>query len=74
MAKTKNYFIATSTETNFLFCLLATLTISIQKIMTRNKLTQYLKVRGQIDTIEKLGIKLKYDVNDRDQIHNLPNI
>ena len=42
--------------------------------MTRNKLTQHGKVRNQIDTIKRLGIKLKYDVNDRDQIYNLPNI
>ena len=28
----------------------------------------------QIDTIEILGTKLKYGVNDRDQCCNLPNI
>ena len=27
----------------------------------------------QIDTIERLGTKLKYNVKDRDQICNLPN-
>ena len=26
----------------------------------------------QIDTIKSLWIKLKYSVNNRDQIHNLP--
>ena len=25
-----------------------------------------------IDTIKRLWIKLKYGINDRDQIHNLP--
>ena len=35
-------------------------------------LTQYQKVRDQIDTFEKLRTKLKYDVNVRDQICNLP--
>ena len=27
----------------------------------------------QIDTIKKLGIKLKYSVKNMDQIHSLPN-
>ena len=39
---------------------------SIQEIMTR-----HWKVRDQIDTIERLGTKLKYSVKDREQIHNL---
>ena len=36
------------------------------------KLTRHLKVRDQINTIEKLMTKLKYSVNARDQICNLP--
>ena len=27
----------------------------------------------EIDIVERLEIKLKYDVNDRDQIYSLPN-
>jgi len=40
--------------------------------MVRTKLTQYRKVRDQIDTIERLRTKLKYGVKDRDQICSLP--
>ena len=40
--------------------------------MTRTKLTWYWKVRDQIDTIEILGIKLEYNIKDRDQICSLP--
>ena len=39
--------------------------------MVRTKLTRYLNVRDQIDTIERKEIKLKYDVKDRDQLYNL---
>ena len=60
MAKIKFYFILTSTESNFLFWLLNTSSIFIQKIMARAKLTHYWKVKDQIDTIVRLGIKLKY--------------
>ena len=35
-------------------------------------LTQYQKVRDQIDTFERLMTKLKYNENVRDQICNLP--
>ena len=35
-------------------------------------LTQYQKVRDQTDTIERLETKLKYGVNDKDQLCNLP--
>ena len=45
--------------------------ICIQEIMIMIKLTQYWKVRNQINTIKKLEIKLKYDIKDRDQIHSL---
>ena len=38
------------------------------------KLTRHWKVRDQIDTIEMLGTKLKYNVKNRDQICNLPSI
>ena len=46
--------------------------IFIQDIIVGTKLTWDWKVRDQIDTIEKLGTKLKYGVNDRDQIYSLP--
>ena len=46
-------------------------TISIQEITVKTKLTQYQKVRDQIDTIERLNTKLKYDVNNRGQIRSL---
>ena len=35
------------------------------------KLTQHIKVRDEINTIERLKIKLKYSVKDRDQICSL---
>ena len=60
MAKIKFYFILTSTDSNFIFWLLNTLSIFIQKIMAMVKLTHYWKVKDQIDTIVRLGIKLKY--------------
>ena len=44
---------------------------SIQEITTRTKLTRHSKVRDQIDTIERLETKLKYNVKDGDQICNL---
>ena len=61
--KTKNQFIVTSTETNFLFWPLAISAINF-----------HLKVNDidQINTIEKLETKLKYGVKDIDQIHILP--
>ena len=42
--------------------------------MARTKSTRHWKVRNQIDTIEKLEAKLKYGINNRDQIYSLPNI
>ena len=36
------------------------------------KLTRHQKDRNQIDTIEKLGTKLKCDVKDRDQLRSFP--
>ena len=41
------------------------LAIFIQEIMEGTKLTQHWEVRDQIDTIERLGTKLKYSVKDR---------
>ena len=35
-------------------------------------MTQYWNVKDQIDTIEMLATKLRYGVNDRDQLCNLP--
>ena len=35
-------------------------------------LTQYQKVRDQIDTIERIGTKLKYGMKDKDQLCNFP--
>ena len=49
-------------EANFLFWLLDISSILIQKITVRTKLIGYWKVKDQIDTIERLGIKLKYGV------------
>ena len=40
--------------------------------MVKIKLTRYWKIKDQIDTIERLWIKLKYDVYDRDQKCSLP--
>ena len=45
---------------------------SIQEITAETKLTQHLKVMDQINTIERLKTKLKYNVKNRDQICNLP--
>ena len=50
------------------------LVIYIQEINVATKLRQYWKVRDQIDTIERLEIKLKCGVKDRDQICSLPFI
>ena len=47
---------------------------SIQEITAGTKLTCHWKVRDQIDTIERLETKLKYDVNDKDQICSLPKL
>ena len=46
-------------------------TILIQEITEKTKLTQYQNVKDQIDTIERLNAKLKYDVNNRGQIGSL---
>ena len=45
--------------------------IFIQNIIVWTKLIQDCKVRDQIDTIKRLGTKLKYDVNNSDQILSL---
>ena len=47
---------------------------SIQEIITETKLTRHWKVRNQINTIKMLGTKLKYDIQDGDQICSLPFI
>ena len=65
-------FIVTSTKANFLFWPLDTSSIFIQKIIVGTKLTHHWKVMDQIDRIEKLETKSKYDVI-RDQICSLPN-
>ena len=52
-------------KTRFLFWPFAMLAIFIQEIMEGTKLTQHWEVRDQIDTIERLGTKLKYSVKDR---------
>ena len=49
-------------------------TIFIQEITVGTKLTQYQKVRDQIDTTERIETKLKYSVKDKDQICSLPFI
>ena len=46
--------------------------IFIQEITVKTKLTWYWKVKDQIDIIERLWTKLKYDINDRNQLSNLP--
>ena len=55
----------------FLFWLLTTTIFSIYHLTVWTILTQYQKVRNQIDTIEKLGTKLKYGIKDKDQLYNL---
>ena len=62
IAKIKFYCIVTSTKDYFLGYPLDVSLIFIQKIMVMTKLTRYRKVKNQIDTIEKLEIKLKYGV------------
>ena len=42
--------------------------------MLGTKLTHHWNVRNQIDIIERLETKLKYNVKDRNQICNLPNM
>ena len=48
-----------------------TLDFFIQEITIVTKLIWHWKVKDQIDTIKMLETKLKYNVNDRDQICNL---
>ena len=45
---------------------------SIQEIIVWTKLIQHWNNRDQIDTTERLEIKLKYNVKEMDQIHTLP--
>ena len=49
-----------------------TLDFSIQGDNNRNYIDTALKYWDQIDTIEMLGIKLKYSAKDRNQLCNLP--
>lgn len=45
---------------------------SIHHLIVMTILTQYQKVRDQIDTFERLRTKLTYDVKVEDQICSLP--
>ena len=71
MVKIKFYCTITSTKDYFLGYSLATSSIFIQKITVMTKLTRYRNVRDQINKIEKLRIKLKYDVYDTYQIRSI---
>ena len=48
------------------------LAFSIHHLTAEIKLTQFQKVKDQIDTFEMSGTKLTFSVNVRNQIHNLP--
>ena len=63
---------AVRTINYFFFGPIPTSIIFIKEIMIVIKLIRHLKVIDTIDTIERLRTKLKYDVNDRNQIHSLP--
>ena len=55
----------------FLFNSFNTSYSSIQEIMVGTKLTWYWMIRDQINTIKRLGTKLKYNVKNKNQIFNL---
>ena len=59
-------------KNHFLFRLLVISVFSINHFTVETILTQYQKVRDQINTIEMLMTKLKYGVKDKDQFYNLP--
>ena len=42
--------------------------------MIETKLIRHWNVRDQTDTIERLEMKLKYDIKDGDKISGLPHI
>ena len=44
----------------------------IHHLTAKIKLTQFQKVKDQIDIFEMSGTKLTFSVNVRNQIHNLP--
>ena len=50
---------------------MTTLAFFIQHLMVGIKLARHWKFWDQINTIEMLGTKLKYDVKDRNQCCNL---
>ena len=58
--------------TKILFWWFVMLLIFIQDIMIETKLTRHWKVRDQIDTIERLRTKLKYDIKNKNEICSLP--
>ena len=57
---------------SFLFWLLATSAFFINYLMVRIILTQYQKVKDQIDTIKRFETKIKYGVKNNNQLYNLP--
>ena len=58
---------------NFFFLLFAMSTFSIHHLTARTKLTQFQKVKDQIDTFEKSGTKLTFNVKVKEQIRSLSN-
>ena len=56
----------------FLFWLLAMSAFFINYLMVRIILTQYQKVKDQIDTIKRFETKIKYGVKNNNQLYNLP--
>ena len=55
----------------FLFWLLAMSAFFINYLMVRIILTQYQKVKDQIDTIKRFETKIKYGVKNNNQLCNL---
>ena len=55
-----------------LFWLLVTSIFFIYHLTVMTILTQYQKVKDQINTFERLKTKLTYDVKVEDQIYSLP--
>ena len=56
----------------FLFWLLAMSAFFINYLMVRIILTQYQKLKDQIDTIKRFETKIKYGVKNNNQLYNLP--
>ena len=59
-------------KNNILISLLAMSAFSIQHLTARTILTQYHKVRDQINIVKILGTKLIHGLKVKDQICNLP--